>query len=77
VRRVPRSQLDREFVRAVRASGRSLVTLAALSDFPAYTQLSALLNTEQARVTGLNIARLRALAEAVQVDGPLFEVRHV
>jgi hypothetical protein len=73
MRRVPRQPLDRAFVRAVRASSHSLVTLAALSNFASYTQLSALLNAPRVRASALNIERLRALAVVIAYDGPLFK----
>jgi hypothetical protein len=73
MRRVPRQQLDRVFVRAVRASGHSLVTLATLANFASYTQLSALLSTRRVRASALTIERLRALAVVIADDGPLFK----
>ena len=45
--RVPHRPLHPAFVRAVRASGHRLVSLAALSDFAAHTQLSAMLNAPE------------------------------
>ena len=73
MRRVPRQPLDREFVRAVRASGHSLVTLAALANFAAHNQLSSLLNARRVPASALNIERLHALAVAIAYDGPVFK----
>jgi hypothetical protein len=73
MRRVPRRQLDREFVRAVRASSHSLVTLAALAQFAAHTQLSGLLNARRVPASALNIERLHALANAIAYEGSLFK----
>jgi len=75
MRRVPRSTLNRNFVRAVRASGRSLVALANLSGFAAYTQLVRLLTANRVPASDLTIARLRAVAKVVNYDGEIFAVR--
>lgn len=69
---VPRQRLDPDFVRAVRASGHSLVTLAAIANFAAYTQLSSLLNRRIVPMSSLNVERLHTLAVAISYDGPLF-----
>lgn len=72
MRRVPRQKLHSDFVRAVRASGQSLVTLAALADFAAHTQLVPFLNRRSVPVSALNVGRLQKLAHVVAYDGPLF-----
>jgi hypothetical protein len=75
MRRVPRQSLHSDFVHAVRASGQSLVMLAARANFASKTQLSSLLTGDQpVRVTALNIERLRALAIASAYTGPIFKV---
>ena len=73
MRRVPRRQLHADFVRAVRASGRSLVTLAALAGFTVYTNVSPYLNRRPVPVSSLNVARLRKLAAAIAYRGPIFK----
>jgi hypothetical protein len=73
MRRVPRQHLHADFVRAVRASGHSLVTLAALANFAAFTQLSSVLNQRVVRVSPVNADRLRKLAAVVAYDGPIFK----
>jgi hypothetical protein len=72
VRRVPRQQLHADFLRAIRASGHSLVTLAALSNFAAHTQLSRLLN-QRVPLSALNLERIKALAMVIAYDGPMFK----
>jgi hypothetical protein len=62
--RVPHHPLDPNFVRAIRASGHSLVTLAALSGFAANSQLSSVLHGA-IPLTPLQIGRLRALAALI------------
>src|SRR4051794_21684475 len=42
--RVPRKQLHSDFVRAVRHSGQSIITLTALAGFTVYTNVSPYLN---------------------------------
>jgi hypothetical protein len=73
MRKVPRHQLHSDFVRAVRASGHSLVTLAALADFAAFTQLSTILSRRSVPASALNVQRLHALAASVAYDGPVFK----
>lgn len=72
MRSVPRQQLHSDFVDAVRASGHSLVNLAAHTNF-ADTQLSSLLARRVVRASMLNIDRLRKLAEIVLYDGPILK----
>ena len=66
--RVPCRPLDPEFVRAIRSADQSLVTLAALSGYPSYTQLSVLLNGKRIigtvrRAAGVSrTARIRPFA---------------
>jgi hypothetical protein len=73
MRRVPRQSLAPEFLRAVRASGHSRVTLAALAQFAAHNQLSSLLNARRVPASALNVQRLHALAVAISYDGPVFK----
>ena len=73
MRRVSRQPLSSTFVRAVRDSGQSLVTLAALAHFASYTQLSSLLRARRVPASALNIERLHALAVVIAYDGPVFK----
>ena len=70
--RVTRHSLDPNFIRAIRASGHSLVTLAALSGFAANSQLCSVLHAQIAP-TPLQVSRLRALAALIHYYGPLFK----
>jgi hypothetical protein len=72
VRRLPRQHLHADFVRAVRASGYSLVALAAFANFSAYTHLSKLLNERQVRTSALTMQRVQALAAFIGYSGPIF-----
>jgi hypothetical protein len=60
-------------VRAVRASGHNLVTLAVLAQFAAPNQLSTLLNARTVRVSPLVARRLCLLAQVIQYEGPIFK----
>jgi len=71
--RVPRKQLHSDFVRAVRQSGQSIITLTALAGFTVYTNVSPYLNRRPVPASRLNIARLRKLAAVVAYDGPIFK----
>ncbi|PYR36866.1 MAG: hypothetical protein DMF89_21885 [Acidobacteria bacterium] len=73
MRRVPRQHLHADFVRAVRASGHSPVTLAALANVASFTRLSPLLSRRIVRASTLNAERLRKLAVVVNYDGPIFK----
>ena len=67
-----RRPIHRDFKLAIRASGHTLVTLAALSGFAAHTQLSETLSGKHVPVTPLTVARLTALASLIQYTGPIF-----
>jgi hypothetical protein len=73
VRRVPHQPLHSDFLRAIRASGHSLRTLAALADFTAYQNLWPFLNREPVPVSALNRDRFYKLAVAISYDGPIFK----
>lgn len=62
MRRVPRRQLHADFLRAVRASGHGVVTLAALANYPTYTNLTPFLNGRPVPATELHVYRLQTLA---------------
>ena len=65
MRHVPRQHLLADFVRAVRASGHSFVTLAALANVAAFRQLSSVENRRTVRVSTLNAERLHKLDAVV------------
>lgn len=73
MRRVPRQQLHVDFVRAIRASGYSLVTLSALANFAAHTQLVPFLNRNAVPMSALNVERLKTLAAVIHYDGEIFK----
>ena len=72
MRRIPRQQLHADFLRAIRASGYSVRTLAALADFTAHQNLWSLLNAKRVPVSALNVQRLHTLGAVVGYDGPVF-----
>lgn len=72
MRRVPRQPLHADFRAALRASGYSLATLAALAGIAVRQNLWTFLH-ERVPVSRLNVERLRTLAVAVNYDGPVFE----
>lgn len=67
-----RQRLNPAFKHAIRESGYRLVTLAALTDFAASSQLSRLLARRFVPTTPLTISRLGKLAELINFDGPIF-----
>ena len=73
MRAAPRQPLDRQFVRAVRESGQTLVTLAALANFASYTQLSTVLSARLVRASALMQTRLAAIATVIGYSGPIFK----
>ena len=75
MRQVPRQPLHPDLVRAVRASGHSCVTLAALAGFAGYTNLVPFLNRHPVPVSTLTVERLRKLASVCAYDGPIFQVQ--
>jgi hypothetical protein len=72
MRRVPRQQLQPDFVVAIRDDIRSLAKLAMAADFAAPCQLIDILNATSVLASTLNVDRFGKLALIVGYRVPLF-----